>query len=157
MIIRNVQPSDYPPIISVINAWWGGRKMSDMLPRLFFEHFCGTSFIVEHDDKIVGFLIGFLSQTLPDQAYIHFVGVHPDYRKQGIGRELYERFFMLMRQNNCKVVRCVTSPVNTSSVAFHTRMGFQIVPQDTSMDGIPYCADYDGLGEHRVLFVRQIE
>lgn len=42
MNVRNVQPSDYPAIISVLDEWWGGRKMSDMLPRLFFEHFCGN-------------------------------------------------------------------------------------------------------------------
>ena len=33
--IRNAEPSDYPPIISVINEWWGGRNMADMLPKLF--------------------------------------------------------------------------------------------------------------------------
>ena len=31
--IRNAEPSDYLPIISVINAWWGGRNMADMLPK----------------------------------------------------------------------------------------------------------------------------
>lgn len=35
MKIRNVQPADYPLLISVLNDWWGGRKMSDMLPKLF--------------------------------------------------------------------------------------------------------------------------
>ena len=37
--IRNAEPSDYPPIISVINEWWGGRNMADILPKLFFVHF----------------------------------------------------------------------------------------------------------------------
>ena len=84
MKIRNVQSADYSPIISVLNDWWGGRKMSDMLPKLFFVHFSETSFIIEQDNKIHGFLIGFLSQTFADEAYIHFVGIHPDYRKQGL-------------------------------------------------------------------------
>ncbi|MCJ7432155.1 MAG: GNAT family N-acetyltransferase [Anaerolineales bacterium] len=156
MIIRNVRPTGYPPIISVLDKWWGERKMSDMLPRLFFEHFCETSFILEEDNQIAAFLIGFFSQSRPEEAYIHFVGVHPQYRKRGFGRELYEHFFIVMHQHQHRVVRCVTSPINTGSIAFHTRMGFQIVPQDTQKDGIPYCADYDGLGEHRVLFVKQV-
>jgi ribosomal protein S18 acetylase RimI-like enzyme len=156
MIIRNVRPTDYPPIISVLDEWWGGRKMSDMLPRLFFEHFRETSFVIEEDNQIAAFLIGFFSQSQPEEAYIHFVGVHPQYRKRGFGRELYEHFFTIMRQNQRSVVRCVTSPVNTGSIAFHTNMGFQIKPQDTQMGGIPYCADYDGLGEHRVLFFKQV-
>jgi ribosomal protein S18 acetylase RimI-like enzyme len=72
--------------------------MSDKLPKLFFDHFKNTSFIAEKDGKIVGFLIGFLSQTYPEEAYIHFVGVHPDYRKHGIGRQLYNDFLILLKR-----------------------------------------------------------
>jgi ribosomal protein S18 acetylase RimI-like enzyme len=87
--LRPVEPEDYAPIIQVIDEWWGGRAMRDMLPKLFFVHFHETSFIAEADGIRVGFLIGFLSQTYPSEAYIHFVGVHPDYRMAGVGRRLY--------------------------------------------------------------------
>lgn len=73
MEIRNVRSSDYYVISPLINEWWGGRQMSDMLPKLFFDHFTTTSFIAEKEGKIIGFLIGFLSQSYPDAAYIHFV------------------------------------------------------------------------------------
>jgi len=36
-----------------------------MLPRLFFEHFTGTSFAIERDGQMTGFLIGSLSQSRP--------------------------------------------------------------------------------------------
>jgi ribosomal protein S18 acetylase RimI-like enzyme len=156
MNIRNVQPSDYPVIISVLDDWWGGRKMRNMLPRLFFEHFCETSFILEEDSQIAAFLVGFLSQSQPKEAYIHFVGVHPQYRKCGYGRELYECFFNIMRQNNRSLVRCVTSPINSVSIAFHTRMGFWIEPGDAQMNGVGYDPDHDGPGEHRIKFYLQI-
>ena len=156
MRIRNVQPSDYPPIITVLNDWWGGRKMSDMLPKLFFVHFGGTSFIAEDDAQIMGFLIGFFSQTFADEAYIHFAGVHPDHRRHGIGRALYERFFQTMREHNRSVVRCVTASINKSSIAFHTRMGFQVEPQEVQMDRVSFYPDYDGVGEHRVLFMKHL-
>ncbi len=126
MEIRNVREHDYATIIAVLNDWWGGRSMSDMLPKLFFVHFQPSSYIVEEDGKAIAFLIGFLSQTYPGEAYIHFVGVHPDKRKDGIGRKLYERFFQDVRQKGCHTVRCITSPVNTGSIQFHTRMGFRI-------------------------------
>jgi predicted GNAT superfamily acetyltransferase len=44
--------------------------MRDMLPRLFFVHFRGTSFVAERDGELVGFLAGFLSQTEPEDAYV---------------------------------------------------------------------------------------
>lgn len=130
--------------------------MADMLPRLFFLYFRDTSFAVEEQGRIVGFLVGFISQSFPDQAYIHFVGIHPDFRKQGLGLQLYERFFKVARERGCTSVRCVTSPVNTESIAFHTRMGFEIEHVTGDHQGVPCTIDYDGNGQHRVLFVRSL-
>jgi GNAT superfamily N-acetyltransferase len=156
MHIRHVLPADYPAIITVLNDWWGGRRMSDMLPKLFFVHFRETSFIAEDDGQIAGFLTGFLSQTFADEAYIHFVGVHPDHRRQGVGRALYERFFETMREHNRSLVRSVTAPINKDSIAFHARMGFQIEAQQTQVDGMPAYPDYDGPGLPRVLFFKRL-
>lgn len=156
MNIRSVKSSDYYVISPVINEWWGGRKMIDMLPKLFFVQFQNTSFIVEKDGKVVGFLIGFLSQSHSKEAYIHFVGVHPKYRKHNIGKRLYNEFFKVVRQNGRNIVRCVTSPVNKVSIAFHTKMGFQIENGNKEVDGVSIFADYDGPGQDRVLFVKQL-
>lgn len=72
IVIRHVEPGDHHPIISVVDAWWGGGPMADLLPKLFFVHFRSTSFTAVVDGQIVGFLIGFVSQTYPDQANEHF-------------------------------------------------------------------------------------
>jgi ribosomal protein S18 acetylase RimI-like enzyme len=163
MNIRNLTPADYLPIVTVMDDWWGGRKVSPLLPRLFFEHFRNTSFVIEEDDKIshqadpiVAFLVGFLSQSQPDEAYIHFVGVHPAYRKQRLAKTLYQLFFETVRQHNRTIVRCITSPVNTTSIAYHTALGFQIEPQESQMNGVSYDPDHDGLGQPRVHFVKYI-
>jgi ribosomal protein S18 acetylase RimI-like enzyme len=146
--IRHAQPSDYGRVIGRVNAWWGGRDMAPMLPKLFFVHFEGTSFVVDaKDGQLAGFLIGFLSQTDPDEAYIHFVGVDPERRGEGIGRALYERFFAEARSHGRTVVRCVTSPVNEASVSFHEALGFEVER---------VAEDYDGPGEDRVLLRRSL-
>jgi ribosomal protein S18 acetylase RimI-like enzyme len=135
-------------VIGRINVWWGGREMAPMLPKLFFLHFEGTSFVAEDaEGDLAGFVCGFLSQTSSDEAYIHFVGVSPDHRGQGLGRALYERFFDEVRAQGRSVVRCVTSPVNQRSVAFHEALGFEV-------DRVS--ADYDGPGEDRVLLVKRL-
>ena len=156
MRIRHAEPSDYAPIISTLNGWWGGRSMSDMLPKLFFVHFRETNFVAEENGEIIGFLIGFLSQTFADEAYVHFIGVHPDFRKRGVGKALYKRFFEAVRQHGRTIVRCVTSPVNRGSIAFHTRLGFQVEPQETIVDGVAVYRNYDGPGNDRVLFVKRL-
>nr|WP_155707059.1 GNAT family N-acetyltransferase [Gloeocapsopsis dulcis] len=130
--------------------------MTDMLPKLFFVHFCETSFIAEVNNKPIGFLIGFLSQTHSEEAYIHFVGIHPEFRKQGVGSALYRTFFQTVRKFGRVRIRCVTSLANKSSIAYHLHMGFKAKPSETHTDGVPYHLDYDGAGEHRVLFVKQL-
>ncbi|WP_200411172.1 GNAT family N-acetyltransferase [Virgibacillus salexigens] len=156
MEIRFVESSDYYVLSPLINKWWGGRQMADMLPKLFFDHFNNTSFIAEEDGEIIGFLIGFLSQTHSDEAYIHFVGVHPEYRKHNIGKTLYNQFFNVVKEENRKIVRAVTSPVNKVSISYHTRMGFDTEQGDKTIDGIKVKADYDGPDQDRVLFVKEL-
>ncbi len=146
--IRHAQPSDYGRVIQHLNAWWGGREMAPMLPKLFFLHFEGTSFVAERaDGTIAGFLIGFLSQTSDEEAYVHFVGVAPDLRESGLGRRLYERFFAAAREHGRSVVRCVTSPANETSIAFHRALGFEVER---------VAEDYDGPGEDRALLVKRL-
>ncbi|WP_040982658.1 GNAT family N-acetyltransferase [Oceanobacillus jeddahense] len=153
MEIRSLQSSDYDVLIPQINDWWGGRDMAGMLPKLFFNHFKDTSFIVEEDEEIVGFL----SQDKSDEVYIHFVGVHPDYRKKNIGKILYDNFLNKVKMADRKVIRCITSPVNKTSIAFHQKMGFMIEQGDKTVDGVAVKSNYDGVGNDRVLFRKEIE
>jgi predicted GNAT superfamily acetyltransferase len=154
--IRHLRPSDHAPVIAVVDDWWGGRAMAPMLPRLFFDHFTDTSFAADRDGTLAGFLVGFVSQSRPGEAYIHFVGVHPGERGRGLGRRLYGTFFGTVRALGCTRVRAVTSPVNTGSVAFHRRMGFHLEPGDARVGGIPVVAGYDGPGRDRVCFVKDL-
>jgi L-amino acid N-acyltransferase YncA len=84
------------------------------------------------------------------------MGVHPDFRKKGIGRGLYEQFFKTVQTLSCTRVKCVTSPFNKSSIAYHLSMGFEAEPSEIQKDGIPYHLEYDGIGEDRVLFVKHL-
>ncbi|MER6308196.1 GNAT family N-acetyltransferase [Streptomyces sp. NPDC001657] len=165
LTLRHPVPSDHPRLQVALADWWGGlggeagalqRKL--LVPRLFLQHFAGTSFLVERPDGTLhAFLIGLLSQTDPRTAYIHFVGICPDGRRDGLGRALYERFFALAREAGRSQVRCITSPDNRNSVAYHTRMGFRLEPGDhLDEHGTPVHTDYDGPGLDRVSFVREL-
>lgn len=136
--VRAIRASDHQKVASVAHEWWKGRDMAWLLPRLFFKHFGDTSFAVEEDGEFVAFLIGFVSQSREGEAYIHFVGVRPDKRKEGIGRHLYELFFEEVEKRGCTKVGCTTSPVNKGSIAFHSAMGFSMKESDTEIDGCPY-------------------
>jgi ribosomal protein S18 acetylase RimI-like enzyme len=144
--LRTATPADYDAIAAVTEDWWG-RPVRSALPRLFLDHFHATSTVAEAGGELAGFLVGFLSPSLPDAAYIHFVGVHPGWRGRGLARVLYERFFALAAADGRTVVGAVTAPVNAASIAFHTALGF------TVSDPLP---GYDGPGDVKVHFERRL-
>ncbi|MEU3958770.1 GNAT family N-acetyltransferase [Streptomyces buecherae] len=181
LTFRQAREEDHAPIVASIQTWWGetrtpeeARELSLLLPRLFLQHFAATSLIVERRPDaeesdaagagaagpgvaagaLAGFLVGFHSPDRPGTAYIHFVGVHPDLRHQGLARQLYERFFARAVAAGRQEVRSIVSPANKPSIAFHHSMGFRPEGGDYESDGVPVHRDYDGPGHDRISFRR---
>jgi ribosomal protein S18 acetylase RimI-like enzyme len=124
--------------------------VADKLPRLFFRYFQDASFAVEERGEIVAFLIGLIGS--PERgAYIRFLGVHPGHRTRGIARRLYELFLDEAQCRGCSKARCITSPVNEASIAFHVRMGFEI-EGDGEFDAVSAHTNYDG--KDKVVFAK---
>lgn len=157
LIIRQGTGEDYDRIIPQLDDWWGGRSMASMLPRLFFTHFAPWTYIAEREGHMIGFLSGLRSQSDPAIVYCHFIGVSPDARGQGVGERLYERLSADALAAGCREVHAVTSPLNRGSIAFHTRLGFTMIPGVRESDGVTWHPDYDGPGEDRVRFKRVLQ
>ena len=145
--LRPAQPDDHAAMMAVVDDWWG-KPMQALLPRLFLDHFHRTSLVAETGDgQMVGFLVGFLSPSEPDQAHVHFVAVDPDRRGVGLARTLYETFFALAETDGRTEVHAITGAANDVSVAFHRSMGFVV------SDPIP---DYDHPGHLAIHFTRPL-
>jgi ribosomal protein S18 acetylase RimI-like enzyme len=151
LIFRRPIPADYDRVMGVMVAWWDGRDLRPLLPRVFFEHFRSMSLVVEFEDELIGFLVGFLCPDHAEEAYIHMVGVHPAWRRVGLAGDLYRRFFGIARAQGRTVVRAVTAPVNKGSIAFHTALGFAVLPGDAEVDGLAVTM---GSGPHGDSLVR---
>jgi len=156
LTVRHPVAEDQPRILAVLDAWWGGfqgeagsRERALLLPRLYFQHFATTSYLVEREGEPVAFLVGFHSQSRPDVAYIHFVGVDPAWHGRGIAKALYLAFFDQARASGRRHVQSVTSPGNAGSRQFHERLGFETLP---GAGDSPIQPDYDGPGLDRVAF-----
>jgi ribosomal protein S18 acetylase RimI-like enzyme len=143
---RPARPADYDAIAAVLDDWWG-RPVLGALPRLFLDHFHDSSLVVDGAAGPQAFLVGILSPSEPDRAYVQFVGVSPAARGQGLARQLYEEFFALARRDGRWLVSAVTAPVNSGSVAFHRAMGFAVTGP---VDG------YDGPGHDKIFFEREL-
>jgi GNAT superfamily N-acetyltransferase len=152
LTIRRAAPGDWDRVMAVMVDWWAGRDLRPMLPKVFFDHFRSTCLVAEQGDELTGFLVGFLCPDHPEEAYVHIVGVHPSFRRAGLAHDLYGRFFALALAQGRTVIRAVTAPMNKASIAFHTGLGFAILPGDEEVDGVPATLDHGPYGDYLVHF-----
>lgn len=156
---RRPTEADYLPMVRVINDWWGGRDMDVLLPRLWLQHFTGTSWLAETaDGGLAGFLVGFHSPDKPDVAYCRLIATNPNLRMHGLGRSLYARFFEDAERVGRREIRAITWPGNRTSIAFHRALGFEVEagPGSQNLYGSSAQAGYDFDREDRSILVRHL-
>lgn len=145
MIIRGIKKEDFDYIVAVLDRWWGGPSGERAHPVFFYE-LGEQALIAEEGGEVVGFLLGFLAPTSPMTAYVHLVGIHPDHRRRGVGKELYEHFTRRAHRAGARRIKAITTVGNEGSIRFHQALGFA-----TQED-----PDYAGTGRSRIVFTKDL-
>lgn len=146
METRKITKGDFDQIVEVIDRWWGG-PISTFAHPIFFHELGDNALIVEQDGQLIGFLLGFIVFKSPKTGYVHLVGIHPDFRRKGVGRVLYETFTERCRNLGCMRMKAITTTGNEGSLQFHRALGW-------SADDVD---DYAGPGRKRVVFTRSLD
>ena len=158
--ISELKETDFAYISENLDSWWGGRNMVPMLPKLWFKDFSETSFVIRDENlRPIAFLVGYISQVDKTKAYVHFIGVDPKHRSDGLGRSLYEAFTTRALSLGASYIEAVTSPANTTSLRFHEAIGFMAKEPSGSLVFPTEASghkDFDGIGEDRVLLSKRI-
>lgn len=145
METRKITKADFDHIVEVIDRWWGG-PMANYAHPIFFYELGDNALIVEEDEHLIGFLLGFLVSKAPETGYVHLVGIHPDFRRKGVGRLLYENFTEHCRSLGCAQMKAITTPGNEGSIRFHQALGW------TSTE----IEDYAGPDRRRIVFTKHL-
>ncbi|MCL2725821.1 MAG: GNAT family N-acetyltransferase [Polyangiaceae bacterium] len=145
MQTREITKADFDEIVEVIDRWWGG-PISTFAHPIFFYELGDNALIVEEDGRLVGFLLGFIHISTPRTGYIYLVGIHPDHRRRGVGRLLYETFTQRCRDRGCTRMKAITTAGNEGSIRFHHALGWEGVEIE----------DYAGPGRKRVVFTKDL-
>ena len=147
MQTRKISKADFDVVVAVIDRWWGG-PISTLAHPIFFYELGDLAHVVEHDGEIIGFLLGFMAH--PEGAdklgYVHLCGIHPDHRRKGVGRMLYDGFERACREAGCKRMKAITTSANEASMRFHTGQGWH-------GDEVE---DYAGPHRKRVVFMKEL-
>ena len=146
MVTRPLEKRDYDLIVQVIDRWWGGPT-SALAHPIFFYELGEMARIVEDEGVMVGFLLGFVAKSNHgDVGYVHLVGIHPDHRRRGVGRLLYEVFEKDCRKAGVSRMKAITTIGNEGSQIFHQVLGWDMVEID----------DYAGPGRPRIVFTKDL-
>ncbi len=156
--LRHPTVDDHLSLVRVLDDWWG-RPTRHRLPRLWFEHFTGTSLLAEDDEgRRIGFVTGVGSPDRPDEAYLHLVGVAPGRRRRGIGRELWDGFAGRVRERGASRAVATAWPGDPIGVAFLRGIGFAVDDGAGTrpLYGIPARTDWNDDHDDQVLLHRAI-
>ena len=144
MVTRPLEKRDYDLIVQVIDRWWGGPT-SALAHPIFFYELGELARIVEDDGVMVGFLLGFIAKSPQgDVGYVHLVGIHPDHRRRGVGRLLYEAFEQDCTKAGVTRMKAITTLGNEGSQLFHQNLGWDMVEIE----------DYAGPARSRIVFTK---
>jgi GNAT superfamily N-acetyltransferase len=138
---RSITKADFDQIVDVIDRWWGAPVGTFVHPIFFYE-LGEHALIVEESGEMIGFLLGFIAHEPERVGYIHVVAVHPDFRRRGVGRRLYDAFVDKCRTAGCERIKAITTPGNDGTRAFHRSLGWEGREVD----------DYAGPGRKRIVF-----
>lgn len=142
--IRGIEKPDYDYLVSVLDRWWGGPAGQRAHPYFFYE-LGEYALIAEDDGRVVGFLLGLITPR-KDSGYVHLVGIDPDFRRRGVGQQLYERFEERCRSEGVPRLKAIAAVGNDASVAFHEALGF----------ASEEVAHYAGPGRSRMVFTKSL-
>ena len=156
---RRPTEADHDAIVRRIDDWANGRTARHQLPRLWFRHFSGTSWvIVDERDRPVGIALGFLSPDQPSIAVLHALAVDPAHRRRGLGSELVARFAADASAGGATTIRTTAWPDDRPTIAFLESIGFRLLPAPDGqrLYGTPAMADYDEPGDDRAELERSV-
>ena len=145
METRKISKADFDVIVEVIDRWWGG-PISTLAHPIFFYELGELAHVTVDDGQIIGFLLGFIAHEPETTGYVHLVGIHPDFRRKGVGRKLYDSFAKACATAGCIRLKAITTPGNEVSLRFHIAQGWDVKELD----------DYAGPARRRVVFTKEI-
>jgi ribosomal protein S18 acetylase RimI-like enzyme len=151
MRTRRITKSDFDRVVEVIDQWWGGPIGTFAHPIFFYE--LGDRALVVEDEstdgerQMIGFLLGFIDHEPVRTGYVHLVGIHPDFRRRGVGRLLYRDFIASCRAAGCVRMKAITTLGNEGSLRFHVAVGWNAAEVE----------DYAGPSRKRIVFTAELK
>ena len=98
---------------------WSEKSLSEELDNRT-AHFL----VAESDEKIGGYIGIFV---VCESCYVSNVAVFPEYRRQGVAKQLIERACVVAEENGAESISLEVRPSNAAAVSLYGSVGFEEV------------------------------
>jgi GNAT superfamily N-acetyltransferase len=137
--IRSAKKEDIPAIFDLIKALAEYEQLSESVTgnrellkkHLFDEPNFAEAIVAELGDKIIGFALFFANySTFLTQPgiYLEDLFILPEYRGQGIGKEMLSYLARLAIKRGCGRLEWTVLNWNESAIKFYEKMGAKVLP-----------------------------
>ena len=99
---------------------------SEYLYLLQTTHFASTSVVALDENKVIGFVTGYLIPEHEDTLFVWQVGVDAAYRGQNIAGRLIENILSRSSLKSVQYIHTTVSPSNTSSLRLFEKLAINL-------------------------------
>jgi len=122
--IRNFLPKDLNRIIEIEKKSFAEPWPDSYLEKLS-QKYPDDFVVVEVAEKVVGYALGKLKEN--GMGSIKMLAIDPDYRRQGIGKELVGFLINRLKENCVKEIFLKLRTSNNVANKFYATLGFEMV------------------------------
>lgn len=134
LTIREMEIDDIAKVFHLGEKLFTARKVPNLYRTWdeyevvsLFQSDPGFCLVAYSDDTVVGFALGAtISKTGSAWKYGHlyWLGIEPEYQRQGIAVKLFRSFMDLMLENGVRMLQVDTEADNLPALYFFRKMGF---------------------------------
>ena len=146
MLIRRATPADVPAVLPMVakicalhEAWDADKYGFIPEPEKRYEKWLtrlanqerSVFIVAENQGQLVAFIVATVEQEIPiyrtkEFAFIHDLWVEPEYRQQGIAKQIVEQTIKRLRQIGVEQIRLDTAAANEAARKLFTSCGFRL-------------------------------
>ena len=116
---------------------WGYQTIIELLAQDSID-----LLVVYQSDKVVGYC---LYQVIFEQAEILRIGTHPDYQRQGVASQLFEKLNVELRSNQVESLLLEVRADNFAAIALYQQQGFVTIHRRKGYYQVPHQLAIDAL------------
>lgn len=160
LTIRNASENEFLNIYEFVSHCKPLENYAKHFYKIILRYFGNTCFLVEYESKIVGFLMGFISQVHEGTYFLWQIGIDPSMQGKGIGSYLLKNVENKLRERGCKRIEVTIDPENIPSSKLFERAGYNNISHKegkiVEVKGNIAVEDYYSPGRHFMLYEKYL-